>query len=86
MKENKDLIDLLIRLNRKKPTPSLREIGEDPRVMLTANYVHRLIKDDPRYVPGKKGFARIPRDKMKKIASRGGKASGKLGYGYRKKK
>lgn len=76
------LIEKLIKLNRREPKPTLKEIAGE--VKLTPSYVWKLLKADKRYKPGKRGFASLSNEDRKRVASKGGITANVMGYGYKK--
>lgn len=64
----------------KKGLP-LRDIAKVAKVSLA--YINTIMKSDPRYIPGKKGFARLSMEQRKAIASKGGKKAWENGTAHR---
>lgn len=72
-------LETLITLNHKGK--SLKDISTITG--MSWQQVWRLIHKDPRYKPGKRGFARLSKQNMREIASRGGKKANELGCTHR---
>lgn len=70
--------DKLIELNRKEKT--VKQIAE--AVGLTRSKITRLLLKDSRYRPGKRGFARLAPEEIKKLGSIGGKESQRRGTAH----
>lgn len=73
------ITDTLIKLNHQGK--SLREISDV--VGFSWQQVWSLLHKDKRYKPGKRGFARLSKEAIKAISSKGGFRANKLGVTYR---
>lgn len=72
-------IDKMIALNAKGKT--LKEIAEI--IGTSWQYVWKLIHKDKRYIPGKKGFARLSKERMRAISSKGAMKANEMGLSHK---
>lgn len=78
-KEKEKRLRLLLSMNGRGKT--LGQMAQ--RVGLTVQRVWMILHEDPRYVPGKKGFARLDKRSIRAISSKGGTAANLSGRTHR---